>query len=85
MDNYHKDERKRWIEVVQYYSLQQMAALAENLINATELYQQITFEKEHVGGLIDLAVITKVDGFQWLNRKSWYTPSRGGQYGKFGI
>ena len=85
MDNYHKDERKRWIEVVQDYSLQQMAALAENLINATELYQQITFEKEHVGGLIDLAVITKVDGFQWLNRKSWYTPSRGGQYGKFGI
>ena len=85
MENYHKDERKRWIEVVKDYSLQQMAALAENLINATELYQQITFEKEYVGGLIDLAVITKVDGFQWLNRKSWYTPSIGGQYGKFGI
>ena len=42
-------------------------------------------EEEQVGGLIDLAIITKNDGFQWLNRKSWYEPSRGGQYGKFGI
>ena len=60
-------------------------SLAENLIKATELRKKIMNEAEEVGGLIDLAVITKNDGFQWLNRKSWYDPSRGGQYGRFGI
>ena len=67
------------------YDLQEMAELARNLVNTTELHQKMTFQKESVGGLIDLAIISKADGFQWLNRKSWYEPSRGGQYGKFGI
>ena len=76
---------KQWLEVIKKYSLQEMAALAENLIKATELHRKITFQQENVGGLVDLALITRNDGFQWLNRKSWYEPSKGGQYGKFGI
>ena len=73
------------LNAIAKYDLQKMACLAENLIKATELHRKITFQQEEVGGLIDLAVITKNDGFQWLNRKSWYKPSKGGQYGKFGI
>lgn len=76
---------QQWLKAIKDYSLQQMAALAENLIKATELHRKITFQQENVGGLVDLALITRNDGFQWLNRKSWYEPSRGGQYGKFGI
>lgn len=76
---------KQWLKIIKEYSLQDMAALAENLIKATELHRKITFQQENVGGLVDLALITRNDGFQWLNRKSWYEPSRGGQYGKFGI
>ena len=75
----------QWLEVIKKYSLQEMAALAENLIKSTELHRKITFQQERVGGLVDLALITRNDGFQWLNRKSWYEPSKGGQYGKFGI
>lgn len=74
-----------WLEIIKKYSLQELATLAENLIKATELHRKITFQQESVGGLVDLALITRNDGFQWLNRKSWYEPSRGGQYGKFGI
>ena len=73
------------LEAIKQFDLQKMACLAENLIKATELHRKITFRQEGVGGMIDLAVITLEDGFQWLNRKSWYDPSRGGQYGKFGI
>lgn len=76
---------RQWLRLIKGYNLQEMACLAENLIKATELHRKITFQQESVGGLIDLAIITKNDGFQWLNRKSWYEPSRGGQYGKFGI
>lgn len=81
----HQFMRQQWLDTVKDYSLQKMAGLAETLIRATELYQNIMFQDETVGGLIDLAVITREDGFQWLNRKSWYEPSKGGQYGKFGI
>ena len=70
---------------IKSYNLQEMACFAENLIKATELHRKITFQQEGVGGLVDLAIITKNDGFQWLNRKSWYEPSKGGQYGKFGV
>jgi hypothetical protein len=46
----------------------------------------MTFSPEGVGGPIDLAVITKNEGFTWLNRKSWYHHKDvGGQYGKFGV
>ena len=79
------ESEQDWLEAIKGYNLQKMASLAENLIKATELRKKIMNEAEEVGGLIDLAVITKNDGFQWLNRKSWYDPSRGGQYGKFGI
>lgn len=81
----HRNMRQKWYDTVKDYSLQEMASLAETLIKATELHRSITFQQESVGGLVDLAVITREDGFQWLNRKSWYEPSKGGQYGKFGI
>ena len=82
---YNEDSHQQWLDAIEHYTLQEMAALAENLINATELYHKLMCLDESVGGLIDLAVITREDGFQWLNRKSWYEPSKGGQYGKFGI
>ena len=81
----HRNMRQKWYDTVKDYSLQEMASLAETLIKATEVHRSITFQQESVGGLVDLAVITREDGFQWLNRKSWYEPSKGGQYGKFGI
>ena len=81
----HRNMRQKWYEAIKDYSLQEMANLAETLIKATELHRSIMSQQESVGGLIDLAVITREDGFQWLNRKSWYDQSRGGQYGKFGI
>lgn len=80
-----REHYQQQLRLIKGYNLQEMACLAENLIKATELHRKITFQQESVGGLIDLAIITKNDGFQWLNRKSWYEPSKGGQYGKFGI
>lgn len=80
-----QEHRRQHLEAIKQFDLQKMACLAENLIKATELHRKITFRQEGVGGLVDLAVITREDGFQWLNRKSWYEPSKGGQYGKFGI
>ena len=68
------------------YDLQSMAALAESLIDLTGFHRILTFQQEGVGGPVDVAVISKNDGFTWLNRKSWYHHKDvGGQYGKLGV
>jgi hypothetical protein len=68
------------------YDLQSMAALAESLIDLTGFHRILTFQQEGVGGPVDVAVISKNDGFTWLNRKSWYHHKDvGGRYGKLGV
>ena len=80
------EERRQWLKALHDYSLQDMAHLAENLIDMTSFERHMTFSQEGVGGPIDLAVITKNNGFTWLNRKSWYHHKDvGGRYGKFGV
>ena len=81
-----KESWQSWLKVLKNYDLQDMAHLAENLVAITSFERHVTFKQEGVGGPIDLAVITKNDGFVWLNRKSWYNHQDvGGRYGKFGV
>ena len=84
--NLRSTERGQWLKALRDYDLQDMARLAENLIAMTSFERHMTFSPEGVGGPIDLAVITKNEGFTWLNRKSWYHHKDvGGRYGKFGV
>ena len=77
---------KQWLKKLRNYDLQDLAQLAENLIAMTNLERLMTFREEGVGGPIDLAIISKNNGFTWLNRKSWYHHvDVGGRYGKFGV
>ncbi len=48
--------------------------MAEALVNLTQFRQRMTMEMETVGGPIDVAVISKGDGFIWINRKNYYKP-----------
>lgn len=75
-----------WIKDLERYDVKAMAQLASTLIELTGLQRILTFQQEGVGGDVDLAVITKTDGFTWLNRKSWYHHKDiGGHYGAMGI
>lgn len=49
-----------------------LALLAENLIAITSLRKKVTMAPESVGGPIDVAVISKHDGFVWLKRKMYF-------------
>ena len=80
------NNQRQWEKALENYDLQSMAALAESLIDLTGFHRILTFQQEGVGGPVDVAVISKNDGFTWLNRKSWYHHKDvGGQYGKLGI
>lgn len=52
-----------------------LAELAENLIYQTSLKRHITPNLESVGGPVDVAVISKGDGFIWIKRKHYFNPS----------
>jgi hypothetical protein len=49
--------------------------VAESLISLTSLKRRMTFAEESVGGPVDVAVISKGDGFIWIKRKHYFDPS----------
>jgi hypothetical protein len=52
----------------------ELAAMAEALVNLTSFKRKVTIETETVGGAIDVAVISKGDGFIWIKRKHYFKP-----------
>lgn len=54
---------------------EEMAAMAEALVNLASFRQKITMQEETVGGPIDVAVISKGDGFVWVKRKHYFDAS----------
>lgn len=51
-----------------------LAEMAESLIYLTYLKRRITFAEESVGGPVDVAIISKGDGFIWVKRKHYFKP-----------
>ena len=50
----------------------ELAHVAESLLALTSLHRRISRDVETVGGPIDVAVISKGDGFIWLKRKHYF-------------
>ncbi len=60
------------MRVVQVLPKDELAAMAESLINLTSFKRRVSMEEETVGGAIDVAVISKGDGFIWIKRKHYF-------------
>jgi hypothetical protein len=50
----------------------ELAEMAESLVNLTTFKKHVSKGSETVGGPIDVAVITKGDGFIWIKRKQYF-------------
>lgn len=50
----------------------ELAAMAESLVNLTSFKRRVSLQAETVGGPIDVAVISKGDGFVWIKRKHYF-------------
>lgn len=73
MDQYIQENYiKKLVNTVSYLSKEDLADMAESLVRMTYLKRRITSEEESVGGPVDVAVITKGDGFVWLKRKHYF-------------
>jgi len=64
--------QRMWERSLKDRDLEYLASLADCLIDLTGLHRLLTFSPEGVGGPVDVAVISKNEGFTWLRRKNWY-------------
>lgn len=68
--------RKRHVEpllsIVSVLPKDELANLAEALVSLTSMKRKVSLETETVGGPIDVAVISKGDGFIWIRRKHYF-------------
>ena len=60
------------ISTIAILQKEDLAEVAENLIYLTSLIRRITPDKESVGGPIDVALLSKGDGFIWIKRKHYF-------------
>jgi hypothetical protein len=93
MDNMITDVyQKPVIDIVASMQKSELVAMAESMVNLTALRRHVTTDQETVGGPVDVALITKGEGFIWIKHKTNYDPFlnqhlqqnyfRGGQNGE---
>lgn len=70
-----KEKNKRLIQdMVTFMPKQELSNFAESLVNITSMKRKVSAEQETVGGPIDVAVISRSDGFVWVRRKHYFDP-----------
>jgi hypothetical protein len=69
-----KVHSSRILNVVSILPKDELASMAEALVNLTSFKRRITMDAETVGEPIDVAVISKGDGFIWIKRKHYFKP-----------
>lgn len=71
-------ERKHHLPILQsieFLPKNELAHVASSLVNLSSFQKRMSIsEDETVGGPIDVAVISKGDGFVWIDRKHYFRP-----------
>jgi len=68
-----EDQYKPILDSVEFLPKDELAAMAESLVNLTSLKRRISLDApQTVGGPIDVAVISRGDGFVWIKRKHYF-------------
>ena len=57
---------------VETLALRELAHVASTLVGLGSFQKQMSQERETIGGPVDVAVISKGDGFIWINRKYYF-------------
>jgi hypothetical protein len=60
------------LSIVSSLPMNEIASLAESLVNLTSLRRRVSLDQEDVGGPIDVAVISRGDGLVWIKRKHYF-------------
>ncbi|MFH4550141.1 hypothetical protein [Vibrio alginolyticus] len=71
----------RVVNMLKHLPKNEMAYMAESLINLTAFKRKVSNDSDTVGGPIDVAVISKGDGFVWVKRKYYFDNELNQHYG----
>ncbi len=66
---------QRWqkiVHAVEALTISELAQVASTLVDLSSFEQQMSLDSETVGGPVDVAVISKGDGFIWIDRKHYF-------------
>ena len=74
LDACKRDSLTPIIEMLGHLQKGELAEMAESLVNLTVFKQKVSKGQESVDGPIDVAVISKGDGFIWVKRKHYFKP-----------
>jgi hypothetical protein len=72
--------RTQLSDMVRSMPKQELAALSESLVHITSLKRKFSAGAESVGGPIDVAMITRAEGFVWVKRKHYFDPGLNPRY-----
>ncbi len=76
-----KSAKRRQIEdMALFMPKQELAFLAEAMINLTSIKRRVSAEEETVAGPIDVAVISRNEGLVWVRRKHYFDPALNPRY-----
>ncbi|HCI5736049.1 hypothetical protein KAG03_15105 [Klebsiella variicola] len=71
-DFVHENYVRKVVDMIKFLPKQDLAYMAESLVNLTAFKRKVSDDSETVGGPIDVAVISKADGFIWVKRKHYF-------------
>ena len=75
-----RNNRDPILSSIMFLPKDELSNLAESLINITSLKRKVQDGLETVGGDVDVAIITKGDGFIWTKRKHYFKPELNPHY-----
>ncbi len=79
-DEFVKNYTSPLVNTISILSISDMANVAESLVALTSLVNRMSPKEESVGGPVDVAVISKGDGFIWIKRKHYFKPELNTQF-----
>ena len=66
------DRNQKIARAVETLTIGELAQVASTLVGLSSFEQQMSLDRQTVGGPVDVAVISKGDGFIWIKRKHYF-------------
>lgn len=72
-------------DVLQFMPKKDMADLAASLVETTAMSRRMSFTEESVGGTVEVAILSRQDGFKWYKRRALYPDAVNGTTSRNGV
>jgi hypothetical protein len=84
LSKFHKFRKDDFVEpvldTINALPKEEMALMAKSIVELTALRRKVASRIESVGGEIEVAIISKGDGFIWINRKHYFDVELNGDF-----